>query len=62
MKHIAFAVIAAAALAVIGPRISQGRSQPGEAAPHELFAPSDYRATPGSPAAPDIKETERVRQ
>lgn len=44
MKHIAFAVIAAAALAVIGPRISQ--EQPKEAAAHELLAPSDYRAVP----------------
>ena len=44
MKHIAFAVIAAAALAVIGPRISQ--EHPKEVAAHELFAPNDYRAAP----------------
>ena len=56
MKHIAFAVVAAAALAVIGPRISQGSPQPKEAAaPHELFAPSDYRAVPPhGPAAPEF--------
>lgn len=48
MKHIAIAVIAAAALAVIGPRISQEPAQAQEtaAAPHELLAPSDYRAVP----------------
>jgi len=48
MKHIAFAVIAAAALAVIGPRISQESAQPHQAAAarHELLAPSDYRAMP----------------
>jgi hypothetical protein len=47
MKHIAFAVVAAAALAVIGPRISQEPVQTQEtAAPHELFAPSDYRVVP----------------
>jgi|WetSurMetagenome_2_1015567.scaffolds.fasta_scaffold173717_1 hypothetical protein len=55
MKHIAFAVIAAAALAVIGPRISQGHPQPKEAAAsQELFAPSDYRTAPSrGPAAPE---------
>ena len=48
MKHIGFAVIAAAVLAIVGPRISQGNAQPHEAAAarHELFAPSDYRAVP----------------
>jgi hypothetical protein len=54
MKHIAFAVVAAAALAVIGPRISQ--EQPKEAAAHELLAPSDYRAVPR-----DHKEPESPR-
>lgn len=55
MKHIAFAVVAAAALAVIGPRISQGSPQTREPAPHELFAPSDYRAaTPQGHAAPEF--------
>jgi hypothetical protein len=56
MKHIAFAVVAAAALAVIGPRISQDHPQPKEvAAPHELFAPSDYRAVPpGGHMAPEF--------
>lgn len=59
MKHIAFAVVAAAALAVIGPRISQGHPQPKEAAAsHELFAPSDYRAAPphdrSSPELPTL--------
>jgi len=52
MKHIGFAVIAAAVLAIVGPRISQGNAQPHEAAaaPHELLAPSDYRAvTPLDP-------------
>jgi len=52
MKHIAFAVVAAAVLAVVGPRISQESAQPKEAAaaPHELLAPSDYRAvTPHDP-------------
>lgn len=54
MKHIAFAVIAAAALAVIGPRISQGQIKEAAAAPHEMLAPSDYRAAaPGSHAAPE---------
>ena len=56
MKHIIFAVAAAAVLAVVGPRISQ--EQPKEAAvpaPHELFAPNDYRAvTPNSHAAPEL--------
>jgi len=52
MKHIAFAVIAAAALAIVGPRISERNAQPREAAaaPRELLAPSDYRAvTPLDP-------------
>ena len=55
MKHIAFAVVAAAALAVIGPRISQGQTKEAAAsAPHELLAPSDYRAAPQhSPATPE---------
>jgi hypothetical protein len=46
MKHIAFAVVAAAALAVIGPRISQDNPQPKEAAGPVLFLPSDFRAMP----------------
>lgn len=59
MKHIAFAVVAAAALAVIGPRLSEGYSQPKEAAAsHELIAPSDYRAAPlhehSSPELPTL--------
>jgi len=56
MKHIAFAVVAAAALAVIGPRISQDHPQPRDtAAPHELFAPSDYRAAkPHGRAVPEF--------
>ena len=54
MKHIAFAVIAEAALAVVGPRISQEHPKEVAAAPHELLAPSDYRAlTPHSPATPE---------
>ena len=60
MKHIVFAVIAAAALAVIGPRISEGHAQikDAAAAPHELIAPSDYRAAPlhdhSSPELPTL--------
>lgn len=56
MKHIAFAVIAAAVLAVVGPRISQGQTKEAAvAAPHELFAPSDYRAGPQhNHAAPEF--------
>jgi len=46
MKHIAIAVIAAAVLAVVGPRISQGQPKEAAAAAHELLAPSDYRAVP----------------
>lgn len=56
MKHIGFAVIAAAALAVIGPRIAPGQTKEAAAsAPHAPFAPSDYRAvTPHGHAAPEF--------
>ncbi len=55
MKHIAFAVVAAAVLAVAGPRISQGPTKEAAAAPHELFAPSDYRAAaPHGRATPEL--------
>jgi hypothetical protein len=55
MKHIAIAVIAAAVLAVVGPRISQGHPKEAMAAPQELFAPSDYRAIPsGRQAEPEF--------
>jgi hypothetical protein len=47
MNHIAFAVIAAAALAVIGPHISQGNLQPRETAARGVTSVRlDYRATP----------------
>ncbi|HEY4275224.1 MAG TPA: hypothetical protein VGM68_07055 [Rhizomicrobium sp.] len=47
MKHILFAVVAAAALAVIGPRLSQEPAAANEVitAPAPA-APSDHRATP----------------
>ncbi len=54
MKHIAFAVVAAAALAVIGPRIAQENPRTGEtAAPAALSIDPGSRATPSrSRAAP----------
>jgi len=46
MKHIAFAVVAAAALAVIGPRISQTPQAAEAAAPRALSVPTHARAMP----------------
>ncbi len=57
MKHIIFAVVAAAALAVIGPRISQGNPQPQEtAAPSLLSLSRGYSAPPRHPNAEPAHE------
>jgi hypothetical protein len=61
MKHIAFAVVAAAALALIGPRISQTPQAAAAAGPQALPVPThDCAMPPRGLAGPALRFSDRA--